>query len=161
MAMTINDAIPGPTLRLREGDVARIYVKNEMDVETSIHWHGILLPNFQDGVPYVTTPPIIPSTTFIFEFPIKHTGTYWYHSHTSLQEQRGIYGSIVIEPEMPSMKTDIDHVVVFSDWTYEDPDEVLRKLKSGSEHYYLRKCIIVADQIYTTWVANISFSTYQ
>jgi FtsP/CotA-like multicopper oxidase with cupredoxin domain len=107
MAMTINDAIPGPTLRFREGDVARIYVKNEMDVETSIHWHGILLPNFQDGVPYVTTPPIIPGTTFIYEFPIKHTGTYWYHSHTGLQEQRGIYGSIVIEPEMPSMKTDI------------------------------------------------------
>jgi FtsP/CotA-like multicopper oxidase with cupredoxin domain len=139
MAMTINDSIPGPTLRFKEGDTARIYVRNKMDVETSIHWHGILLPNLQDGVPYVTTPPIMPGTTFTYEFPIKHSGTYWYHSHTGLQEQRGLYGSIVIEPEVPSEKTDIDHVVVFSDWTDENPDEVLRTLKSGSEYYSLRK----------------------
>jgi FtsP/CotA-like multicopper oxidase with cupredoxin domain len=138
-AMTINDSIPGPTLRFKKGDTARIHVRNEMDVETSIHWHGILLPNFQDGVPYVTTPPIMPGTTFTYEFPIKHSGTYWYHSHTGLQEQRGIYGSIVIEPEEQSEKTDIDHVVVLSDWTDENPDEVLRTLKSGSEYYSLKK----------------------
>jgi FtsP/CotA-like multicopper oxidase with cupredoxin domain len=138
-AMTINDSIPGPTLRFKDGDTARIHVRNEMDVETSIHWHGILLPNLQDGVPYVTTPPIMPGTTFTYEFPIKHAGTYWYHSHTGLQEQRGVFGSIVIEPKIPSVKADIDHVVVISDWTDENPDEVLRTLKSGSEYYSLKK----------------------
>jgi FtsP/CotA-like multicopper oxidase with cupredoxin domain len=138
-AMTINGSIPGPTLKFVIGDTARIHVRNEMDVETSIHWHGILLPNFQDGVPYVTTPPIKPGTTFTYEFPIKHSGTYWYHSHTGLQEQRGVYGSIVIEAKDPPVKADIDHVVVLSDWTDEDPDEVLRTLKSGSDYYSLKK----------------------
>jgi FtsP/CotA-like multicopper oxidase with cupredoxin domain len=138
-AMTINDSMPGPTLRFKVGDTAEIHVSNEMEVETSIHWHGILLPNFQDGVPYVTTPPIMPNTTFTYEFPIKHSGTYWYHSHTGLQEQRGVFGSIVIEPEMPLVKADIDHVVVISDWTDENPDEVLRTLKSGSEYYSFKK----------------------
>ncbi len=138
-AMTINGSIPGPTLRFKEGDFARIHVRNEMDVETSIHWHGILLPNLQDGVPYLTTPPILPSTTYTYEFPIKHSGTYWYHSHTGLQEQRGVFGSIVIEPEVSDIKTDIDHVVVLSDWTDENPDDVLRVLKSGSDYYSLKK----------------------
>lgn len=138
-AMTINDSIPGPALRFREGDIARIHVSNEMDVETSIHWHGILLPNFQDGVPYVTTPPIRPGSTFTYEFPLKHSGTYWYHSHTGLQEQRGVYGSIVIEPDTPDIKTDRELVVVLSDWTDEDPDEVLRTLKSGNDYYSLKK----------------------
>jgi FtsP/CotA-like multicopper oxidase with cupredoxin domain len=137
--MTINDSIPGPTLRFKEGDFARIYVRNEMDVETSIHWHGILLPNLQDGVPYLTTPPILPGTTYTYEFPIKHSGTYWYHSHTGLQEQRGVFGSIVIEPAAPGIQTDQDHVVVFSDWTDENPDEVLRTLKSGNDYYSLKK----------------------
>jgi FtsP/CotA-like multicopper oxidase with cupredoxin domain len=138
-AMTINDSIPGPTLRFNKGDMAKIHVRNEMDVETSIHWHGILLPNFQDGVPYVTTPPIKSGTTFTYEFPIIHTGTYWYHSHTGLQEQRGVFGSIVIEPHETNIKTDIDYVLVISDWTDENPDEVLRTLKSGSDYYSLKK----------------------
>lgn len=138
-AMTINGSIPGPTLRFKVGDLARIHVRNEMDVETSMHWHGILLPNLQDGVPYVTTPPTLPGTTFTYEFPIKHSGTYWYHSHTGLQEQRGVFGSIVIEPEVQSVKADIDHVVVLSDWTDENPDEVLRTLKSGNDYYSLKK----------------------
>jgi FtsP/CotA-like multicopper oxidase with cupredoxin domain len=138
-AMTINNSIPGQTLRFKEDDTARINVRNEMDVETSIHWHGILLPNLQDGVPYLTTPPIMPGTTYTYEFPIKHSGTYWYHSHTGLQEQRGVFGSIVIEPAVPDIKTDIDHVVVLSDWTDENPDEVFRTLKSGNEYYSLKK----------------------
>ncbi len=138
-AMTINGSIPGPTLNFKEGDLARIKVRNEMDVETSIHWHGILLPNLQDGVPYVTTPPILAGTEFTYEFPIKHSGTYWYHSHTGLQEQRGVYGSIVIEPSVPDMETDRELVVVLSDWTDENPDEVLRTLKSGSHYYSLKK----------------------
>ncbi|MEW6600661.1 MAG: multicopper oxidase domain-containing protein, partial [Nitrospirota bacterium] len=138
-AMTINDSIPGPTLRFKEGDLARIHVHNEMDVETSIHWHGVLLPNLQDGVPYVTTPPILPGSTFTYEFPIKHSGTYWYHSHTGLQEQRGVYGSIVIETDITDIKTDKELVVVLSDWTDEDPYKVLRTLKSGSDYYSLQK----------------------
>jgi FtsP/CotA-like multicopper oxidase with cupredoxin domain len=138
-AMVINDSIPGPTLRFKEGDVAKIYVINDMDVETSIHWHGILLPNLQDGVPYLTTPPILPDTTNTYEFPITHSGTYWYHSHTGLQEQRGVFGSIVIEPSEPSISSDQDYVVVLSDWTDENPDEVLRTLKSGNDYYSLKK----------------------
>jgi FtsP/CotA-like multicopper oxidase with cupredoxin domain len=138
-AMTINGSIPGPTLRFKVGDIARIHVRNEMDVETSIHWHGILLPNLQDGVPYLTTPPILPGTTYTYEFPIKHSGTYWYHSHTGLQEQRGVYGSIVFESEEPVAVADFDHVVVISDWTDENPNEVLRTLKSGNDYYSLKK----------------------
>lgn len=138
-AMSINNSIPGPTLRFREGDFARIRVHNEMDEETSIHWHGVLLPNRQDGVPYLTTPPIKPKTTHTFEFPIIQSGTYWYHSHTGLQEQSGVYGSIVIEPKEQSIKVDKEYVIVLSDWTDENPDEVLRTLKRGSEYYSFKK----------------------
>lgn len=138
-AMTINDSIPGPVLRFKEGDFARIRVHNEMDEETSIHWHGVLLPNRQDGVPYLTTPPIKPGTTHIFEFPLIHSGTYWYHSHSGLQEQAGIYGSIVIEPKKQGIRSDREYVLVLSDWTDEDPEEVLRTLKRGSDYYSIKK----------------------
>lgn len=140
-ALTLNGGIPGPTLRFREGDTARIRVHNRLrNEETSIHWHGLLLPNVQDGVPHVTTPPIRAGTTHTFEFPLKHAGTYWYHSHTGLQEQRGVYGSIVIEPKGGEpAKADRDHVVVLSDWTRENPDEVMRTLMRGSDWYALRK----------------------
>lgn len=138
-AMAINSVIPGPTLRFKEGQFAIIYVKNNMDVETSIHWHGILLPNFQDGVPYLNSPPIMPGTIHRFEFPLKHSGTYWYHAHTGLQEQRGIYGSIIIEPKDEKLEYDHDLVLVLSDWTDENPDEVLRTLKRGSEWYAIKK----------------------
>ena len=90
--MTINGTIPGPVLEFTEGEYAVIYVKNEMDEETSIHWHGLLLPNFFDGVPYLTTPPIEPGHTQKYEFALKQSGTYWYHSHTLLQEQSGVFG---------------------------------------------------------------------
>lgn len=138
-AMSINDSIPGPTLTFTEGDIAEIEVINKMNTETSIHWHGLILPNFQDGVPYLTTPPILPGKSFIYKFPIKHTGTYWYHSHTGLQEQRGVYGSIVIKPKKQLLKYDKDLVLVLSDWTNENPDEVLRTLKRGSDWYSVKK----------------------
>lgn len=138
-AMTINGGIPGPTLHFTEGDLARIEVHNQMSVETSIHWHGLLVPPGMDGVPLISFPPIAPGTTFTYEFPIRHSGTYWYHSHTSLQEQSGIYGSIVIEPQHQSVIVDRDHVVLLSDWTDEDPHQVLRTLKRGSEWYALEK----------------------
>jgi CopA family copper-resistance protein len=138
-AMTINGSIPGPVLRFTEGDTARIHVQNKMDVETSIHWHGVLVPPGMDGVPFVSFPPIAPGTTFTYEFPIRQSGTYWYHSHTGLQEQKGVYGSIVIEPSESRQKTDRDYVVMLSDWTDEDTHEVLRTLKRGSEWYAVRK----------------------
>ena len=139
-AMAINNSIPGPTLRFREGDTARIRIKNSMNVETSIHWHGLLLPYRQDGVPYLTNPPIEPGKTNVFEFPIKQSGTYWFHSHTGLQEQRGVYGSIVITPkEGERVSSDQDKVIVLSDWTDENPDEVLRTLKSGNDFYSIKK----------------------
>jgi FtsP/CotA-like multicopper oxidase with cupredoxin domain len=139
-AMVINNSIPGPTMRFREGDIARIRIKNSTDVETSIHWHGLLLPYRQDGVPYVTNPPIEPGKTSVFEFPIKQSGTYWFHSHTGLQEQRGVYGSIVITPKKGErVFSDQDRVVVLSDWTNENPDEVLRTLKSGNDYYSIKK----------------------
>lgn len=139
MGMTINGQIPGPTLRFTEGDYAVIYVKNEMDVETSVHWHGILLPNFFDGVPYLNTPPILPGETQKYEFPLKQAGTYWYHSHTMLQEQSGVYGALVIEPREKTLDYDKDLVLVISDWTNEKPKNVLRYLKRGTEWYTIKK----------------------
>jgi FtsP/CotA-like multicopper oxidase with cupredoxin domain len=139
-AMTLNGNIPGPTLRFTEGDTAVIRVHNKMDVETSIHWHGLILPNEMDGVPYVTYPPIAPGTTFTYEFELKQSGTYWYHSHTMLQEQRGLYGSFVIEPrEKGEFDKLRDHVVLLSDWTDEDADSVMHTLKRGSEWYSIKK----------------------
>lgn len=140
-ALTINGGIPAPTLFFREGDLARIHVHNELDTGTSIHWHGLLVPNLMDGVPYVTQPQIAPGTTFTYEFPIRQTGTYWYHSHTRLQEQQGMYGTIVILPAEggPTPAADRDHAVLFSDWTTEDPDAVLRLLRSGNEWYSIAK----------------------
>ena len=139
-AMTINGQIPGPTLRFTEGDRAVIRVHNQMDVETSIHWHGLLLPNAMDGVPFLTQPPIAPGETFTYEFDLRQSGTYWYHSHTALQEQRGLFGAFIITPKSAGEYDGLrEHVVVLSDWTDEDPDAVLQTLKRGSEWYSIRK----------------------
>ena len=138
-AMTINGSIPGPVLEFNEGDLAIINVTNKMDEETSVHWHGLILPNFYDGVPYLTTPPIKPGTTFQYRIPINQSGTYWYHSHTMLQEQKGVYGSIIIHPKEKTLKYDKDLVVVLSDWTNEKPMNVLRNLKRGNEWYQVKK----------------------
>ncbi len=139
MGMTVNGNIPGPTLEFTEGEQAVIHVTNKMDVETSVHWHGILLPNFQDGVPYLTTPPIKPGTTFTYNFPINQSGTYWYHSHTMLQEQSGVFGSIVIQPKEKTLDYDKELVLILSDWTNEKPKDVMRTLKRGSEWYGIKK----------------------
>jgi CopA family copper-resistance protein len=139
-AMTINAQLPGPSLRFTEGDHAVIRVHNRMDVETSIHWHGILLPNAMDGVPYLTFPPIAAGETFTYEFDLRQSGTYWYHSHTMLQEQRGLFGAMVIAPKSAGEFDGLrDQVVVLSDWTDEDASSVLRTLKRGSEWYAIRK----------------------
>lgn len=139
MGMTVNGSIPGPTLEFNEGEYAVIHVKNNMDVETSIHWHGILLPNFYDGVPYLSTPPIEPGKTLKYEFAIKQNGTYWYHSHTMLQEQSGVFGSIVIQPKEKTMEYDKELVLMLSDWTNEKPMNILRFLKRGTEWYNIKK----------------------
>lgn len=141
MGMAINGGIPGPVLHFNEGDTAIIRVHNKLkNEETSIHWHGLLLPNEEDGVPYLTTAPIKAGQTHTFKFPLIQTGTYWYHSHSMLQEQSGIYGSIVIHPsgwsESASMK---EHVIMLSDWTDENPHEVMRNLKRGMDYYAIKK----------------------
>ena len=138
--LTVNGGIPGPTLKFKLGDTAKIKVFNKLkSEETSIHWHGLLLPNKMDGVPYLTTPPIKAGSSHTFEFELKHPGTYWYHSHTGLQEQRGVYGSIVVEDPNDSVKVDKEHVIVLSDWTNENPNEVMRTLMRGDEWYAIKK----------------------
>ena len=94
-AIAVNGQIPMPTLTFTEGDTAIIYVHNEMDVETSLHWHGVFLPNSEDGVPYLTQLPIKPHSEYIYKFPVIQNGTHWYHSHSGLQEQIGMYGSLI------------------------------------------------------------------
>ncbi len=136
-AIAVNGTIPAPTLYFTEGDTAIIRVHNKMNEETSVHWHGILLPNSEDGVPYLNTAPIKPGATHTFTFPIIQTGTFWYHSHTLLQEQSGLYGSIVIKrPDEPPMK---EFVLVLSDWTDKKLPEVLRDLKKQGEWNAIKK----------------------
>ncbi len=136
-AMTLNGGIPGPNLEFTEGDTLRVTFNNKMEVETSIHWHGLLLPNDQDGVPYLTTPPIKPGESFTYEFQLRQHGTYWYHSHTGLQEQRGVYGSIVIHPKN---KMEIEEqVVVISDWIDEEPENVMKNLKKDGDYYAVKR----------------------
>jgi FtsP/CotA-like multicopper oxidase with cupredoxin domain len=138
--LTINGGTPGPVLRFREGDVARITVTNGLsDDSTSIHWHGLLVPNLEDGVPGVTTPIIAAGKSRTFEFLLRQHGTYWYHSHTGHQLQRGVRGSIVIESKTPTIRADHDQVVMLGDWTNEHPTEVQRSLLRMSDWYSFRK----------------------
>lgn len=136
MATTINGSIPAPILRWREGDTVTLRVTNRLAVTTSVHWHGILLPFEMDGVPGISYAGIAPGETFTYRFPVRQSGTYWYHSHSGFQEQTGMYGAIVIDPAGgPSIRADRDYVVQLSDWTDEDPMRILQKLKIES-HYY-------------------------
>ena len=138
-AMTINHSIPGPTLTFTEGDSAVIHVKNDMLMETSLHWHGILLPNLMDGVPYLSSPSIEPGKTFTYSFVLHQTGTYWYHSHTMLEEQSGLYGPIVIHSKKKTRNYDQELVLFLSDWTTEKPEHILNNLKRNLEWYALKK----------------------
>ncbi len=142
-ATTINGTVPGPVLRFREGDEAVIRVRNALTEDTSIHWHGILLPPEMDGVPGLSFAGIRPGEVFEYRFPIRQSGTYWYHSHSGLQEQLGHYGALVIEPAAPSTagipRYDREFVVVLSDWTFEDPHRVLSRLKKQSDVYNFQR----------------------
>ncbi|MBI5016208.1 MAG: copper resistance system multicopper oxidase [Deltaproteobacteria bacterium] len=134
--LAVNGTVPGPLVRLREGEDATIRVHNELDEDTSVHWHGILVPFEMDGVPGVSYPGIRPGETFTYRFRIRQSGTYWYHSHTGLQEQLGHYGPLVIDPAGPDpVSYDREHVVVLSDWTFANPYRVLARLKKKSDYY--------------------------
>lgn len=136
-ALAINGQTPAPTLEFTEGDIAEIHVFNNLNEESSLHWHGILLPNEQDGVPYLTTTPIAPKTEHVFRFPIKQNGTYWYHSHSNMQEQRGLFGALIIHKKEASKMP--EYTVLLSDWTDESPHEVHRSLKSMNDYYAIKK----------------------
>lgn len=135
-ATTINGSIPAPTLKFKEGDVVTIKVINQLKEPTSIHWHGLLLPYQMDGVPGISFPGIPAGETFTYQFKVQQSGTYWYHSHTAMQEITGMYGSIIIEPkEKDPFEYERDHVVILSDWTDENPMSVFNKLKMQGDYY--------------------------
>lgn len=139
-AKTINGTLPGPLLRLQEGQHIRLNVTNTLKDDTSIHWHGLLLPPEMDGVPGVSFAGIKPASTFSYSFPIRQSGTYWYHSHSGLQEQSGVYGPIIIDPIAPEpFHYDRDYVVLLSDWTFESPETMFSKLKKQSDYYNFQK----------------------
>ena len=142
-ALTINGTVPGPLLRLQEGQNVRLSVKNDLTEDTSIHWHGILVPFPMDGVPGVTFPGIKPRQTFVYEFPIIQSGTYWYHSHSGLQEQEGHYGPIVIDPRGDDpVQSDREHVVVLSDFSFMHPHLIFERLKQDAEYFnYQRETV--------------------
>jgi len=128
-AVTVNGTLPAPLIRLREGQNVRIAVTNRLAEQSSIHWHGLILPFQMDGVPGVSFPGIDPGQTFAYEFPVVQSGTYWYHSHSGMQEAMGLYGPIVIDPAGGASDYDREHVLVLSDWTSMHPHEQLRRLK--------------------------------
>jgi CopA family copper-resistance protein len=136
MATTINGSIPAPTLRLREGDTVTIRVTNRLREATSIHWHGIILPYQMDGVPGISFAGIPPGETFTYRFKLEQTGTYWYHSHSGMQELTGMYGALIVDArDGEPVRADRDYVVQLSDWTDEDPMHVFAKLKTQSDYY--------------------------
>ncbi|WP_454911013.1 copper resistance system multicopper oxidase [Stutzerimonas chloritidismutans] len=135
-AMTVNGSLPGPILRWREGDTVTLRVRNRLHEDTSIHWHGIILPANMDGVPGLSFHGIAPDGMYEYKFDVNQNGTYWYHSHSGLQEQAGVYGALVIDAKEPEpFSYDRDYVVLLSDWTDENPDRVLAKLKKQSDYY--------------------------
>lgn len=140
IATAVNGSVPAPILKFREGDTVTVNVTNKLDVPTSIHWHGILLPNAMDGVPGLTYRGIMPGETFIYRFPVQQSGTYWYHSHSGGQEQTGLYGPLILEPrEKEPYAYDREYVVMLSDWTDEDPMTVIANLKEQSDYYNYRR----------------------
>ena len=134
-AVTVNGSLPAPVLRWREGDTVTLRVANHLPVQSSIHWHGILLPANMDGVPGLSFDGIGPGETFVYRFDIRQSGTYWYHSHSLFQEQAGLYGAIVIDPREPApFHHDREHVVLLSDWTDLEPAALFRRMKKMAEH---------------------------
>ncbi len=139
-AIGINGTVPAPLVRLKEGQTARLTVVNDLNEDSSIHWHGLILPFHMDGVPGVSFPGIKPKSTFVYEFPVVQSGTYWYHSHSGLQEQLGHYGPIVIDPAgADPIGYDREHVIVLSDHSRLLPEEIFRKLKVNPGHFNMQR----------------------
>jgi len=141
IAYTVNGSLPAPVLRWREGDTVTLRVANTLrEEDASIHWHGILLPANMDGVPGLSFHGIRPGESYEYRFDVKQNGTYWYHSHSGFDEQKGIYGAIIIDPAEPSpVKYDREHVILLSDWTDEDPRRIFAKLKKQSDYFNFNK----------------------
>jgi CopA family copper-resistance protein len=138
-AVTVNGSSPGPTLRLREGQNVRLHVTNRLTEQSSIHWHGLLLPFQQDGVPGISFPGIAPGATLTYDFPVVQAGTYWYHSHSGMQEAMGLFGAIVIDPAQPEpQRYDRDYVLLLSDWSFLHPHELLLRLKQEAGYFNRR-----------------------
>lgn len=139
-AVAMNRTVPGPVIRLREGDEAVLRVTNRLSEISSIHWHGLILPADMDGVPGVSFAGIRPSETFIYRFPVRQSGTYWCHSHSGGQELLGLYAPLIIDPVRPEpFRYDRDHVVMLSDWSFEPPEQILAKLKKQAGYYNYQK----------------------
>ncbi len=139
-ATVINGSVPGPILRWREGDRVTLRVTNNLAHDTSIHWHGMILPPGMDGVPGISFDGIKPGETFTYQFDVRQNGTFWYHSHSRFQEQTGMYGAIVIDPSRPdAVAYDRDYVVLLSDWSDEKPERIYAKLKKQSDYYNFRE----------------------
>jgi CopA family copper-resistance protein len=139
-ATTINGTVPGPLIRLREGQNVRLSVANELDEDTSIHWHGLIVPFQMDGVPGVSFPGIRPRETFVYEFPIRQSGTYWYHSHSGLQEQEGHYGPIIIDPAgADPVQSDREYVIVLSDFSFMHAHTIYQRLKQQSGAFNMQR----------------------
>ncbi|SPJ32758.1 copper resistance system multicopper oxidase [Kushneria phyllosphaerae] len=134
--ITINRSIPAPLVELWEGQQAHLRIHNHLDEDTSIHWHGLLLPFQMDGVPGVSFPGIAAGETFEVRFPVRQSGTYWYHSHSGMQEQKGLTGPLVVHPASPHRVTaDREFVIMLNDWTFDDPHRIMARLKSSGEYY--------------------------
>ena len=139
-ATTINGTVPGPLLRLREGEDVLLRVTNRLREDTSVHWHGVIVPPEMDGVPAVSFPGIVAGQTFDYRFPLRQYGTYWYHSHSGLQEQTGHYAPLIIDPaDGYPYEFDREHMIMLSDWTFENPYRVLEKLKKQPDYYNYQK----------------------
>lgn len=139
-AVTVNGTLPAPLIRLREGQNVRLSVTNHLDEDTSIHWHGLLLPFQMDGVPGISFPGIKPHETFVYEFPVRQSGTYWYHSHSGLQEAIGHFGPMIIDPAgADPVAYDREHVLVLSDWSFLHPHDILDKLKKSPGYFNQQK----------------------
>jgi CopA family copper-resistance protein len=139
-AITINGSIPAPLLRAREGETVVVRVTNRLKESTSIHWHGLLIPNDMDGVPGVTFGGIGAGKTFTYRLPIKQNGSYWFHSHTGLQEQVGVYGPIILDPsDRDPVAYDREHVLMLSDWTFDNPMTLIEKLRKDAGYFNFSK----------------------
>lgn len=159
-AMTINGSLPGPTLRWREGDNVTLRVRNRLAEDTSIHWHGIILPANMDGVPGLSFEGIAPGGLYEYRFKVRQNGTYWYHSHSGLQEQAGVYGALVIDAREPEpFSYDRDYVALLSDWSDEKPQRILAKLKKQSDYYNFHKRTVgdfIDDVSANGWAATLA-----